>query len=125
MIECIDHFVLTVKSLEKTCEFYEKVLLLKKVVNPGKPTALSFGNQKINVHEIGHEFTPAAKHPTSGAGDFCMITTRDLVEVKQHIENQGVTIELGPVSRTGARGPMTSLYFRDPDLNLVEVSRYD
>jgi catechol 2,3-dioxygenase-like lactoylglutathione lyase family enzyme len=125
MIDSIDHFVLTVKSLERTCEFYERVLQLKRVAKPGKPTALSFGDQKINVHEIGHEFSPAAERPTSGAGDFCLITTKDLVEVQRHIESQGVTIELGPVHRTGARGSMTSLYFRDPDLNLVEVSRYD
>jgi len=83
------------------------------------------GGQKINLHEVGHTFAPKARTPTPGSGDFCLITERDLEEVRARLEGAGVVIELGPVKHTGAEGAMTSLYFRDPDDNLVEVSRYD
>jgi catechol 2,3-dioxygenase-like lactoylglutathione lyase family enzyme len=125
MISGIDHFVLTVHSLEATCAFYERVLGFKRIDTPGLPTALVFGRQKINVHEAGRTFEPKARAPTAGAGDFCLVTERDLAEVRAHLEACGVAIEVGPAKRTGAQGPMTSLYFRDPDGNLVEVSRYD
>lgn len=124
MISRIDHFVLTVRSLEATCEFYERVLGFKRVDTPGQPTALTFGNQKINIHEAGRTFDPKARVPAPGAGDFCLITERDLAEVRSHIESCGIAIEVGPVGRAGAQGAMTSLYFRDPDGNLVEVSEY-
>jgi catechol 2,3-dioxygenase-like lactoylglutathione lyase family enzyme len=125
LIRSIDHFVLTVRSLEATCEFYERVLGFQRIDSPGLPTALAFGQQKINVHEAGHTFEPKAAAPTVGAGDFCVITDRPLAEVQAHLESLGVAIEMGPVRRTGARGAMISLYFRDPDGNLVEVSEYD
>jgi catechol 2,3-dioxygenase-like lactoylglutathione lyase family enzyme len=125
MISRIDHFVLTVHSLETTCEFYQRVLGFKRIDAPGRPTALTFGNQKINIHEIQHTFDPKAATPTPGAGDFCLITERALAEVRSHIEACGVVIEVGPVKRSGAQGAMTSLYFRDSDGNLVEVSEYD
>ena len=125
MISRIDHFVLTVDSLEATCKFYERVLGLKRVDAPGRPTALIFGNNKINIHEAHHTFDPKAAAPTPGAADFCLITERALAEVRSHIEACGVAIEVGPIKRTGAAGAMTSLYFRDPDGNLVEVSEYD
>jgi catechol 2,3-dioxygenase-like lactoylglutathione lyase family enzyme len=124
MIFAIDHFVLTVRSVEETCRFYERVLGLECVCEPGKPTALKFGDQKINVHEIGHAFEPKAAQPTPGAGDFCLITVFPIDEVQRRLKNCGVRIECGPVERTGAQGAMTSIYFRDPDGNLVEVSRY-
>lgn len=124
MISRIDHFVLTVHSLETTCKFYERVLGFKRVDADGQPTALTFGLQKINIHESGHTFNPKAAMPTPGAGDFCLITEQALAEVRSHIEACGVVIEVGPVRRIGARGAMTSLYFRDPDGNLVEVSEY-
>lgn len=125
MISHIDHFVLTVRSREATCAFYERVLGLKRIDTPGLPTALAFGRQKINIHEVGHTFEPKATAPTAGAGDFCLITDRALADMRAHLEACGVAIEVGPVRRTGARGAMTSLYFRDPDGNLVEVSAYD
>ena len=125
MIESIDHFVLTVASLEATLDFYERVLGMKRETTPGRPTALRFGAQKINLHEIGHTFEPKAISPTPGAGDFCLIADRPLEEVRAHVERCGIAIELGPVARNGARGSMRSIYFRDPDGNLVEVSRYD
>ncbi len=125
MICRIDHFVLTVQSLEATCRFYERVLGFKRVAAPGRPTALMFGHNKINIHEVQHTFDPKAAMPTPGSADFCLITERALAEVRSDIEACGVVIEVGPIKRTGALGAMTSLYFRDPDGNLVEVSEYD
>lgn len=86
--------------------------------------ALTFGNQKINLHQVGKEFEPKAERPTSGAGDFCLITETPMDEVVDHLKKCNVKIENGPVSRTGANGPITSVYFRDPDKNLIEVSLY-
>jgi catechol 2,3-dioxygenase-like lactoylglutathione lyase family enzyme len=124
MIDHIDHFVLTVRSLDVTCAFFSACLGMKRVDTPGSPTALHFGTQKINVHETDHTFEPKAAKPTPGSADFCLITTTPLGEVINRLENHGVPIELGPVDRIGALGSMTSVYFRDPDHNLVEVSRY-
>ena len=124
MIAGIDHFVLTVTSLEVTCAFYQRVLGFERIDAPGRPTALAFGNQKINVHEVGRTFEPKAKSPTPGSGDFCLITDRPLDEVRACLAASGVVVELGPVERVGARGLMMSVYFRDPDGNLVEVSEY-
>jgi catechol 2,3-dioxygenase-like lactoylglutathione lyase family enzyme len=124
MIVGIDHFVLTVASLETTCTFYQRALGFERIDAPGRPTALAFGNQKINVHEARRTFEPKAKSPTPGSGDFCLITDRPLDEVRARLEANGVGVELGPVERVGAQGPMMSVYFRDPDGNLVEVSEY-
>ena len=124
MIEGVDHFVLTVRSLQASCDFYERVLGMRRLVEPGRPTALRFGTQKINLHEVGRTFEPKALSPTPGSGDFCLVTLRPIEEVVRRLADCGVALELGPVQRTGARGPMTSVYFRDPDQNLVEVSRY-
>jgi catechol 2,3-dioxygenase-like lactoylglutathione lyase family enzyme len=125
MITRIDHFVLTVRSLEATCAFYERVLGFRRIEAPGRPTAVAFGQHKINLHEVGRTFEPKAVAPTPGAGDFCLVTERPIAEMQAHIESCGVVIELGPVERVGALGAMTSLYFRDPDRNLIEVSAYD
>ena len=125
MISHIDHFVLTVRSLDATCRFYERVLGFMRVDIEGLPTALTFGHQKINLHEADHTFEPKAAKPTIGSGDFCLIADRPLSQLRAHLEAEGIAIELGPVKRTGAQGLMTSLYFRDPDGNLIEVSEYD
>jgi catechol 2,3-dioxygenase-like lactoylglutathione lyase family enzyme len=125
MIDRIDHFVLTVRSLEATLAFYERVLGFKREIAPGRAAALRFGRQKINVHEVGRTFEPKARHPTPGGGDFCLVTRRPMDEVVAQLAARGVTIEVGPVARHGAEGAMTSVYFRDPDDNLVEVSVYD
>ena len=125
MIERLDHFVLTVRSKEATCEFYQRVLLFQRVDTFGRPTALIFGRQKINVHEVNRTFEPKAALPTPGAGDFCFVTQWQIDVVQGHLQACDVAIELGPVERDGAEGKMTSLYFRDPDGNLVEVSRYN
>jgi catechol 2,3-dioxygenase-like lactoylglutathione lyase family enzyme len=124
MIDRIDHLVLTVRSLETSCEFYCRVLGFERLDVPGRPTALKFGTQKINLHETGHPFEPKAANPAPGAGDFCLITAWPIEDVMKHLNSHGVEVELGPVEREGAQGPMQSVYFRDPDMNLVEVSRY-
>ena len=101
------------------------MLGFRRIDDVGRPTALVFGQQKINVHEAGHTFEPKAKIATPGAGDFCLITDWPIARVQAHLEACGVAVEVGPVKRTGAMGTMTSVYFRDPDGNLVEVSEYD
>lgn len=121
-IDRIDHFVLTVRDLEATCEFYSKALGMQVVTFAGGRKALAFGDQKLNLHVAGKEFEPKADRPTPGSGDFCLITTVPLPEVVAHLQSCGVKIIEGPVARTGARGPIRSVYLRDPDLNLVEVS---
>ena len=125
MITRVDHFVLTVRSLEATLSFYERVLGFTRVITPGRPAALHFGQQKINVHEVDHTFAPNAQAATPGSADFCLVTNDAIEILRSHLEACGVAIELGPVPRNGALGAMTSIYFRDPDGNLIEVSRYD
>lgn len=123
-IDRLDHFVLTVADIDATCDFYARVLGMEVVVFGEGRKALSFGIQKINLHHHQHEFEPKARRPTPGSGDFCLITSMPLAQVIEHIRQCGVVIEEGPVRRTGARGPIESVYFRDPDHNLVEVSNY-
>lgn len=123
-IDRIDHFVLTVASIDATCRFYERALGMEVVRFGAGRVALSFGRQKINLHEAGAEFEPKAERPTPGGGDFCLISAEPIEAVVAHLEAVGVAIALGPVERTGAEGPIQSVYLRDPDGNLVEVSAY-
>jgi len=123
-IKLVDHFVLTVQSIEQTCTFYKMVLGMEVETFSEGRKALKFGNQKINLHEVGKEFLPRAENPKAGSGDFCLITDTPLKDVIGHLETCDVQIEEGPVNRTGAKGPIISIYFRDPDMNLVEVSNY-
>ncbi|PWC91393.1 virulence protein [Azospirillum sp. TSH100] len=123
-IDRIDHFVLTVASIEATCAFYRDVLGMEVVTFAGGRRALSFGAQKINLHEVGREFEPKAVSPTAGSGDFCLITDTPLDQVIAELQARGITIEEGPVGRTGATGPIRSVYIRDPDDNLVEIANY-
>jgi catechol 2,3-dioxygenase-like lactoylglutathione lyase family enzyme len=121
-IRAIDHFVLTVASIRATCAFYARVLGFGVETFGEGRTALSFGEQKINLHEVGREFTPRARVATAGSGDFCLLTETPLAAVIAHLGEAGVAVEEGPVRKTGATGPLESVYFRDPDGNLVEVS---
>lgn len=113
------------RSVETTLSFYERVLGFVREMRPDAPAALKFGRQKINVHQVDRTFEPKAQRPTAGAGDFCLITFRPIDGVIARLTDCGVPIELGPVARNGALGPMTSVYFRDPDGNLVEISCYN
>ena len=123
-IDTIDHIVLTVANIDATCEFYARVLGMKPVTFGSGRMALHFGTQKINLHQHGKEFEPKAQVPTPGSADLCFVTTVPLAEVIEHLKHCGIAIVEGPVPRTGARGPMMSVYFRDPDSNLIEVSNY-
>lgn len=123
-IDHLDHLVLTVASIEESCKFYGRVLGMGVETFGEGRTALTFGNQKINLHQAGREFEPKAKRPTPGSADLCFIATTPLDAVVRHLQATGVAVEQGPVRRTGAQGPMLSVYFRDPDENLVEISNY-
>jgi catechol 2,3-dioxygenase-like lactoylglutathione lyase family enzyme len=123
-IDSIDHFVLTVRNIEATCEFYARVLGMQVVTFASGRKALQFGRQKINLHEAGKEFEPKAISPTPGSGDFCLITQTPLEEVITHLRSCSIEIVEGPVPKTGATGEIESVYIRDPDGNLVEISIY-
>lgn len=121
-IERLDHLVLTVQDLEATCAFYERVLGMTPITFGAGRWALAFGQQKINLHEAGREFDPKAAHPTPGSADLCFLTRMPLEDVLAHLNACNILVLDGPVARTGAAGPLCSVYFRDPDGNLVEVS---
>ena len=123
-IDRIDHVVMTVRSVDATCAFYERVLGMHAVTFAGGRRALAFGRQKINLHEAGREFEPKAHLAAPGTLDICLVTTTPLPQVIEHLARCNVTIIEGPVAKTGATGPLRSVYFRDPDQNLIEVSNY-
>jgi catechol 2,3-dioxygenase-like lactoylglutathione lyase family enzyme len=123
-IDSIDHVVLTVKDIEKTCEFYSKVMGMEIVAFGEGRKALTFGTQKINLQKLGRESTLIADKPTSGSADICFVSSLPLTDVVAHLSACGVKLIGGPVERNGARGVMMSVYFRDPDMNLIEVSHY-
>ena len=122
-IEGLDHLVLTVASIDASLAFYERVLGMTRESFSDGRRAVRFGRQKINLHEAGREFEPKSRRPTPGSGDLCFIVS-DLDEAVVHIRQCDVEIEEGPVPRTGARGDMMSVYFRDPDGNLIELAQY-
>jgi len=121
-IDSLDHLVLTVSDVDATCAFYRRALGLDVVTFAGGRKALGFGRQKINLHPHGREFEPKAYRPTPGSGDLCFLTSTPIGEVVAHLTAEGVAIVDGPVRRTGATGPILSVYFRDPDGNLIEVA---
>ena len=121
-IEVLDHLVLTVADIGRTRDFYERVLGMEPVVFGEGRHTLAFGAQKINLHEAGQEFVPKAAAPTPGSADLCFLTNASVAEVVEHLEANSVEMIEGPVRRTGATGPIMSVYFRDPDGNLLEVS---
>ncbi len=123
-INRLDHLVLTVKNIDITVQFYISVLGMEQEVFGAGRVALKYGNQKINLHQVGKEFEPKADKPTSGSADLCFITDVPLDDAMNHVRSQGVEIIEGPVKRTGATGQINSFYFRDPNLNLIEVSNY-
>ena len=119
----LDHFVLTVADISATVAFYQRVLGLVPVFFGEGRVALSLGTQKINLHEHGRELEPKASRPTPGSADLCFLIEIPLADFCEHLESCDVPVELGPVPRTGATGPIRSVYFRDPDGNLIEVSQ--
>lgn len=123
-VDRIDHLVLTVFDIDRTLDFYRRVLGMEPITFAGGRRGLAFGRQKLNLHQAGREFEPKALKPTPGSIDLCFITETALGEVIAHLKSCGVAIAQGPVQKTGALGPMMSVYFRDPDGNLVEVSNY-
>ncbi|MEL7509153.1 MAG: VOC family protein [Cyanobacteria bacterium J06554_1] len=123
-INRIDHIVMTVNSMNVTCEFYSRVLGMDVITFAQGRKALSFGAQKLNLHEVGNEFEPKAHMPTPGSIDLCLITETPIDKVLDHLASVNVKILEGPIKRTGAAGAIISVYFRDPDQNLLEVSNY-
>ncbi len=121
-IDHLDHLVLTVADIDATVAFYTRVLGMEDVEFGGGRRALAFGPSKINLHEAGREFEPKAERPTPGSADLCLITLDPIEQVRRELAEAGVALEEGPVGRTGARGPLLSVYLRDPDGNLVEIS---
>ena len=121
-IDSLDHLVLTVEDIEATAAFYSRVLGMDIITFGGGRKALAFGAQKINLHQHGKEFEPKAQQPTPGSADLCFITSVPLPEVISNLASCHVVVMEGPVRRTGATGPILSVYFRDRDMNLIEVA---
>ncbi len=123
----LDHLVLTVADLDATGNFYSRVLGMDVVIFTSggiERRALKFANQKINLHQAGAEFEPKATQPKPGSADLCLLVDEPMEQVISHLQDHDVALEQGPVQRTGANGPIMSVYFRDPDGNLIEVSQY-
>jgi catechol 2,3-dioxygenase-like lactoylglutathione lyase family enzyme len=121
-ILALDHLVLTVADIDATVRFYESLGMRREDFGDGR-VALRFGDQKLNLHAAGAELAPHAAHPTPGSADVCLLVSDDLDQVAESLSRAGIAVELGPVARTGATSALTSLYVRDPDGNLVELSQ--
>ncbi|RAJ06643.1 catechol 2,3-dioxygenase-like lactoylglutathione lyase family enzyme [Chitinophaga skermanii] len=124
-IDHLDHLVLTVADIAVTCAFYQTVMGMEIVTFGTGRKALLFGSQKINLHQKGQEFEPKAAHPTSGSADLCFISSTPIDDILAELHQHKIPIlEGGIVERTGAIGKIKSVYFRDPDFNLIEVSNH-
>ncbi len=123
-ISHLDHLVLTVKDIEATCQFYSEILGMEEITFQGNRKALLFGKQKINLHQYQQEFEPKAQIPTPGSADLCLIIQGTIEEAIAHLQKHHIPILELPSQRTGAMGKITSIYIRDPDLNLIELSVY-
>jgi catechol 2,3-dioxygenase-like lactoylglutathione lyase family enzyme len=124
-IQGIDHVLLTVREMATTIAFYQRVLGLRHELFEGQYNALHFGDQKINLHPFRAEYTPHADLPAPGTVDLCFVSEGEIEDVIETMRSRGIAIEIGPVDQTGARGRMRSIYFRDPDRNLIEVACYE
>ncbi|MBH2000918.1 MAG: VOC family protein [Moraxellaceae bacterium] len=123
-ISHLDHLVLTVADIEISCQFYQSALNFEVITFGENRKALQFGSQKINLHQVGKEFEPKALRPTAGSADLCFIAETPLEEVIKHLQQLNIKIVEGPIERTGAMGKILSIYLRDPDQNLIEISNY-
>ncbi|WP_110708597.1 VOC family protein [Salinicola sp. CR57] len=121
-ISQLDHLVLTVADIDATCDFYGRALGMKRIAFGNGRSALVFGQQKINLHRHGQEFEPKAHRPVPGSADLCFLSDTPLEQVINHLKTEQITIIEGPVDRTGATGPIRSVYVRDPDGNLIEIA---
>ena len=121
-LTAIDHFVLTVRNIEKSVRFYRDTLGCPIITFRDNRFAVQIGSSKINLHQADSPIVPHASVPTSGSADFCLLTDSSVGEIQNYLLSQNIEIELGPVGRTGAAGPITSFYIRDPDGNLIEIS---
>lgn len=121
-LTAIDHFVLTVRNIEKSVRFYRDTLGCPIITFGDNRFAVQIGSSKINLHQADSPIVPHASVPTSGSADFCLLTDSSVGEIQNYLLSQNIEIELGPVGRTGAAGPITSFYIRDPDGNLIEIS---
>lgn len=121
-LTAIDHFVLTVRNIEKSVRFYRDTLGCPIITFGDNRFAVQIGSSKINLHQADSPIVPLASVPTSGSADFCLLTDSSVGEIQNYLLSQNIEIELGPVGRTGAAGPITSFYIRDPDGNLIEIS---
>jgi catechol 2,3-dioxygenase-like lactoylglutathione lyase family enzyme len=121
-IEQLDHLVLTVADIDKTIDFYTRVMGMKVIISGDNRKALCFGQQKINLHLAGHEIEPKANKPTPGSADLCFITSTPIDDILQHLKTCHVEPLMPPGTRTGATHRLLSIYFRDSDNNLIEVS---
>lgn len=123
-VQSLDHLVLTVRDLATSIAFYTRALGMEEVTFGAGRKALSFGSQKINLHEAGREFEPKADRPTPGSADLCFLTATPVEAYAAHLHALGLAVIEGPVMRTGAQGPIRSIYLRDPDGNLIEIANH-
>ena len=121
-VASLDHLVLTVADIARTCDFYTKALGMRVVRFGEGRVALHFGQQKINLHQVDRTLDPKAKAPTAGSADLCFLLSGALEEAVARLKSLGIAIEVGPVERTGATGRIQSIYLRDPDGNLLELA---
>ncbi|WP_032732987.1 VOC family protein [Klebsiella variicola] len=124
MIDKLDHLVLTCRSIDQCMDFYTRILGMEAIMFSNSRRALLFGNQKINIHEYGKEIEPKAHLPVPGSLDLCFIVNKSIPEVLSHLKGHNIDVLEGPVTRTGAKGEIISVYIRDPDLNLIELAVY-
>ena len=121
-VDSLDHIVLTVRDLQATIDFYTRALGMSEVTFAGGRRALAFGTQKINLHLAGREYEPKAERPTPGSADVCFLTATPVEQFAAHLARLGIPVIEGPVPKTGAVGPLKSIYIRDPDQNLIEIA---